>query len=60
MIRKGQACWSAAGAKVRLVHRFILDQYITTQAGENCRRAASWLTPYIAYFFNRLPNPNGV
>ena len=26
MIRKGQACWSAAGAKVGLLHRFILDQ----------------------------------
>jgi transposase, IS6 family len=24
MIRKGQACWSAAGAKVGLLHRFIL------------------------------------
>ena len=24
MIRKGQACWSAAGAKVRLLHRFIV------------------------------------
>ena len=25
MIRKGQACWSAVGAKVGLLHRFILD-----------------------------------
>jgi hypothetical protein len=24
MIRKGQACWSAAGAKIGLLHRFIL------------------------------------
>jgi hypothetical protein len=25
MIRKGQACWSAAGAKIGLLHRFILQ-----------------------------------
>ena len=24
MIRKGQACWSAVGAKVGLLHRFII------------------------------------
>jgi hypothetical protein len=27
MIRKSQACWSAAGAKVDLLHRFILDLF---------------------------------
>jgi hypothetical protein len=27
MIRKGQACWSAAGAKVGLLHRFIVDMF---------------------------------
>jgi transposase-like protein len=27
MIREGQACWSAAGAKVGLLHRFILDMF---------------------------------
>ena len=27
MIRKGQACWSAADAKVGLVHRFILGLF---------------------------------
>jgi len=28
MIRKGQACWSAVGAKeVGLLHRFILDLF---------------------------------
>jgi len=30
MIRKGQACWSAAGAKVGLLHRFILDLFAAT------------------------------
>ena len=30
MIRKGQACWSAAGAKVCLLHRFILDLFAAT------------------------------
>jgi transposase, IS6 family len=30
MIRKGQACRSAAGAKVGLVHRFILDLFAAT------------------------------
>jgi hypothetical protein len=30
MIRKGQACWSAAGAKVGLLHRFILDLFVAT------------------------------
>ena len=30
MIRKGQACWSAAGAKVCLLHRFILDPFAAT------------------------------
>jgi hypothetical protein len=27
MIRKGQACWSAAGAKVRLLQRFIVGMF---------------------------------
>ena len=27
MIRKGQACWSAAGAKVGLLHRFIVGMF---------------------------------
>src|SRR6201981_4079596 len=30
MIRKGQACWSAAGTKVCLLHRFILDLFAAT------------------------------
>jgi hypothetical protein len=30
MIRKGQACWSAAGAKVGLLHRFISDLFAAT------------------------------
>src|SRR6476661_8152674 len=30
MIRKGQACWSAAGAKVGLLHRFILGLFAAT------------------------------
>jgi transposase, IS6 family len=30
MIRKGQASWSAAGAKVSLPHRFILDLFAAT------------------------------
>ena len=30
MIRKGQACWSAAGAKVGLLYRFILDLFAAT------------------------------
>ena len=30
MIRKGQACWSAAGAKVGLMHRFILGLFAAT------------------------------
>jgi IS6 family transposase len=30
MIRKGQACWSAVGAKVGLPHRFILDLFALT------------------------------
>jgi len=30
MIRKGQACWSAAGARVSLLHRFILDLFAAT------------------------------
>ena len=30
MIRKGQACWSAARAKVCLVHRFILGLFAAT------------------------------
>jgi hypothetical protein len=30
MIRKGQACWGAAGAKVCLLHRFILDLFAAT------------------------------
>jgi transposase-like protein len=30
MIRKGQACWSAAGAKVGLLHRFILGVFAAT------------------------------
>ena len=30
MIRKGQACWSAAGAKVGLIHRFILGLFAAT------------------------------
>jgi hypothetical protein len=29
MIRKGQACWSAAGAKVGLLHRFIVAMFGT-------------------------------
>jgi hypothetical protein len=28
MIRKGQSCWSAAGAKVCLLNRFILDPFV--------------------------------
>jgi len=27
MIRKGQACWSVVGAKVGLLHRFIVDMF---------------------------------
>jgi hypothetical protein len=27
MIREGQACWSAAGAKVGLLHRFIVNMF---------------------------------
>jgi hypothetical protein len=27
MIRKGQACWNAVGAKVGLLHRFILGLF---------------------------------
>ena len=27
MIRKGQACWSAVGAKVGLLHRFIVGMF---------------------------------
>src|SRR6202171_4471392 len=30
MIRKGQACWSAVGVKVGLLHRFILDLFAAT------------------------------
>ena len=30
MIRKGQACWSAAGAKIGLLHRFILGLFAAT------------------------------
>jgi transposase-like protein len=30
MIGKGQACWSAAGAKVGLLHRFILGVFAAT------------------------------
>jgi hypothetical protein len=30
MIRKGQACWSAAGANISLLHRFILELFATT------------------------------
>src|SRR6202521_2233581 len=30
MIRKGQACWNAAGAKIGLLHRFILDLFAAT------------------------------
>ena len=30
MIRKGQACWSAVGAKVGLLHRFILGLFAAT------------------------------
>ena len=30
MIRKGQACWSAAGTKVGLLHRFILRLFAAT------------------------------
>jgi hypothetical protein len=30
MIRKSQACWSAAGAKISLLHRFILELFATT------------------------------
>jgi hypothetical protein len=30
MIRRGQACWSAAGAKVDLMHRFILGLFAAT------------------------------
>src|ERR1700737_2305963 len=30
MIRKGQACWSAAGARVGLLHRFILGLFVAT------------------------------
>ena len=30
MIRKGQACWSAAGPKVGLLHRFILRLFAVT------------------------------
>ena len=30
MIRKGQACWSAAGVKVGLMHRFILGLFAAT------------------------------
>jgi transposase, IS6 family len=29
-IRKGQACWSTAGAKVGLLHRLILDLFAAT------------------------------
>jgi len=27
MIRKGQACWSAAGVKVGLLHRFVVGMF---------------------------------
>jgi hypothetical protein len=27
MIRKGQACWRAAGVKVGLLHRFIVGMF---------------------------------
>jgi hypothetical protein len=27
MIRKGQACWSAAGVKVGLLHHFIVGMF---------------------------------
>ena len=30
MIRESQACWSAAGAKVGLLHRFILGLFVAT------------------------------
>ena len=30
MIRKGQACWSAAGAKVGLLHRVIVSLFAAT------------------------------
>jgi hypothetical protein len=30
MIRKGQACWRSAGAKVCLLHRFILGLFAAT------------------------------
>jgi IS6 family transposase len=30
MIRKGQACWSAVGAKVGLLHRFIVGLFAAT------------------------------
>jgi transposase-like protein len=30
MIRKGQACWSATGAKVDLLHRFIVSLFAAT------------------------------
>ena len=39
MIRKGQACWIAASAKVGLLHRFILG---ISRGGElNCRSSTS-------------------
>jgi hypothetical protein len=31
MIRKGQACWSAVGAKVGLLHRFIVSLFAATK-----------------------------
>jgi len=27
MIRKGQVCWSAVGAKIGLLHRFIVGMF---------------------------------
>jgi hypothetical protein len=30
MIRKGQACWSATGAKLGLLHRFIVSLFAAT------------------------------
>jgi hypothetical protein len=36
MIRKGQACWSSAGAKVDLMHRFILGLFAATSLISDC------------------------
>jgi len=49
IIRKGQACWSAAGAKVCLLHRFILDLFAATQLNFRSSTSTIGLTTKLQY-----------